>query len=122
PLQVAADLVVSDRTPTSPLPFSPGGTPLPGGNAAYRGELLVVANGKRLQVVNVLPLESYVLGVVGREMPSNWPAAALEAQSVAPRSYALAEPKTVATARAFDLYSDTRSQVYGGLAAESPSV
>jgi stage II sporulation protein D len=121
-LPVAADLVVSDRTLTSPLTFSPGATPLRVGKAAYRGKLLLVSNGKRLQLVNVLPLESYVLGVVGREMPSNWPAAALETQAVAARSYALAELENVVTARAYDLYSDTRSQVYGGIAAESAAV
>src|SRR5207249_1272184 len=69
-----------------------------------------------------LPLEAYVLGVIGREMPSNWPTAALQTQAVAARSYALAELENVVTARAYDLYSDTRSQVYGGIAAESASV
>jgi SpoIID/LytB domain protein len=102
--------------------FSPGTTPLRLGKAAYRGKLVLVSNGKRLQVVNALPLESYVLGVVGREMPSNWPAAALEAQAVAARSYALSELENVVTARNFDVYSDTRSQVYGGIQAESAAV
>src|SRR5438874_2412894 len=90
PLQLAADLVVSGRTLSSPLTFSPGTTPLRLGKSSYRGKLLLVSNGKRLQVVNSLSLEAYVLGVVGREMPSNWPAAALETQAVAARSYALA--------------------------------
>src|SRR5436305_3105280 len=121
-LQVAPDLVVSGQTLSSPLTFSSGSTPLRVGKLPYRGKLLLVSNGKRLQVVNSLPLDSYVLGVVGREMPSNWPAAALEAQAVAARSYALAELDNVVTARAYDLYSDTRSQVYGGIAAESAAV
>jgi SpoIID/LytB domain protein len=121
-LNVAADLVVSGQTLVSPLTFSPGDTPLKVGNTSYRGTLLVVSNGKRLQVVNALGLEAYVLGVVGREMPSMWPPAALEAQAVAARSYALAELENIVTARAFDVYSDTRSQVYGGIDAESPSV
>ena len=122
PLQVAADLVVSGRTLSSPLTFSPGTAPLRIGKSSYRGKLLLVSNGKRLQAVNSLPLEAYVLGVVGREMPSNWPAAALQTQAVAARSYALAELENVVTARAYDLYSDTRSQVYGGIAAESAAV
>jgi stage II sporulation protein D len=122
PLDVGADLVVSGKKLSSPLTFTPGTTPLRVGKSSYRGKLVLVSNGKRLQVVNALPLDSYVLGVVGREMPSNWPAAALEAQAVAARSYALAELQNVVTARAFDLYSDTRSQVYGGIAAESTAV
>jgi SpoIID/LytB domain protein len=49
-------------------------------------------------------------------MPSKWPAAALEAQAVAARSYALAN---LTKGRAYDLYGDARSQVYGGIPAES---
>ncbi len=63
-------------------------------------------------------LESYLKGVVPSEMPSKWPAEALEAQAVAARSYALAN---LTKKRDFDLYADTRSQVYGGVAAESPA-
>jgi stage II sporulation protein D len=121
-LKVAADLVVSGQSLVSPLTFSPGATPLRVGKASYHGEVLVVSNGTKLQVVNALGLESYVLGVVGREMPASWPPAALETQAVAARSYALAELENVVTARAYDLYDDDRSQVYGGIAAESPPV
>jgi stage II sporulation protein D len=66
--------------------------------------------------VEKLPLERYVRGVVSAEMPSSWPLAALEAQAIASRSYAL----TVhAGGSRFDVYSDTRSQVYEGVAAET---
>jgi stage II sporulation protein D len=122
PLAVGPGLVVAGKTLVSPLTFTAGATALRFGKTHYRGSISLVSNGKRLQVVNVLPLESYVLGVVGREMPWNWPTAALEAQAVATRSYALAELENVVTAGAFDLYNDTRSQVYGGVEAESPAV
>ena len=63
-------------------------------------------------------LESYVRGVVAAEVSASWPMAALEAQAVASRTYAL-------TAHAgggrFDVYSDTRSQMYLGKAAETAS-
>jgi SpoIID/LytB domain protein len=62
-------------------------------------------------------LEQYLKGVVPSEMPSKWPAAALQAQAVAARSYALAN---LTKGRPFDLYGDARSQVYGGIDAESP--
>ena len=39
--------------------------------------------------VKTLALESYVRGVVAAEMPASWPLAALEAQAVASRTYAL---------------------------------
>ena len=80
----------------------------------------MISTASALQVVNAVGLEAYVEGVVAAEMPSNWPAAALEAQAVAARSYALANLADT-DASTFDLYSDTRSQVYGGIAAETPA-
>jgi stage II sporulation protein D len=68
--------------------------------------------------VETLPLESYVRGVISAEMPSEWPAAALQAQAVAVRTYALTAH---AGGTKFDVYSDTRSQVYRGPAAETAS-
>jgi stage II sporulation protein D len=120
-LDVPASLQVNGRTLVSPVMFTPGKQPVQVGKNAYRGGLLVVSNGKRLQVVNVVDLESYLQGVVGSEVPSTWPTAALEAQAIAARSYALAELQTVVTSSPFNLYADGRSQVYGGIAAETPS-
>ncbi len=72
-----------------------------------------VLEGSR--VVKV-PLERYVRGVVSAEMPSSWPIAALEAQAIASRTYALTDH---AGGSRFDVYADTRSQVYRGVAAET---
>jgi len=66
--------------------------------------------------VVAVPLERYVRGVVAAEMPSSWPLAALEAQAIASRTYALTDD---AGGSRFDVYSDTRSQVYVGVAAET---
>jgi stage II sporulation protein D len=63
-------------------------------------------------------LERYVRGVVAAEMPSSWPLAALEAQAIASRSYALTAH---AGGSRFDVYSDTRSQMYVGKTAETAS-
>ena len=121
-LTVPASLELDGRTFASPLVLTPGRSPVEVGNRAYRGGLLVVSNGKRLQVVNIVDLESYINSVVGSEVPQTWPAAALEAQAVAARSYALAELQTQVTSSPYSLYSDSRSQVYDGIAAESPAV
>ena len=48
-------------------------------------------------------------------MPDDWHPEALRAQAVVARSYALA---TLKPGTLFDLYADTRSQVYGGVQAE----
>jgi len=63
-----------------------------------------------------VPLERYVRGVVAAEMPASWPMAALEAQAIASRTYALTAD---AGGARFDVYADTRSQVYEGAAAET---
>jgi stage II sporulation protein D len=81
----------------------------------YRGSLTLDSNGSTLDVVNTLHLDQYVRGVVPSESPARWPLAELKAQAVAARSYALAELNPGA---AYDLLPDTRSQVYGGVAAE----
>jgi stage II sporulation protein D len=84
----------------------------------YRGKLELVPQGQFLRVVNVVSLENYLQGVVAGEMPFSWPAEALKAQAVAARSYALA---SLVKGKPFDLYSDVRSQVYRGVAGETPS-
>ena len=66
--------------------------------------------------VHAIPLETYVRGVVGAEMPASWPLAALEAQAVASRTYALTDH---AGGARFDVYADTRSQVYLGTKAHT---
>ena len=71
-----------------------------------------------MQTVNAVGLDDYVRGVVAAEMPSSWAAAALEAQAVAARTYAIT---TDVGGNGYDLYPDTRSQMYGGVEAETPA-
>jgi stage II sporulation protein D len=66
--------------------------------------------------VKRIPLETYVRGVVSAEVSPNWPMAALEAQAVASRTYAITAH---AGGSKFDVYPDTRSQMYLGKAAET---
>jgi SpoIID/LytB domain protein len=85
---------------------------------AYRGTFTITSDGKQLTLINTVPLEQYLYAVVPSEMPKTWSAEALKAQAVAARSYALAQRKTTGP---FDVYPDTRSQVYGGVSAEAPT-
>ncbi len=87
-------------------------------NHAYRGSLVLTSDGKQVTVVNNVGLEQYLYGVVPSEMPFDWHPEALKAQAVVARSYALAVRKSGGT---FDLYPDTRSQVYRGVEGEKPS-
>jgi stage II sporulation protein D len=87
---------------------------------AYRGSFDVFLNKSgRITVVNQVGMEEYLLSVVPSEIsPSSYPEfAALAAQSVAARTYAL---KNMGRYRSegFDLSDDTRTQVYAGVGGE----
>jgi SpoIID/LytB domain protein len=86
----------------------------------YRGALrVIVQSATRVSVVNDVLLEEYLAGVVPVEMPSTWPAAALEAQSIAARSYAARRLRPGVSY--FDVPDGSSSQVYRGLLAEKPT-
>jgi len=109
-------LVVRGHPLQQPAAFYCDRAPLLWDGRAYHGVLVVWSGGGRLAVVNSVDLEDYVRGVIADEMPHRWPLAALEAQAVAARSYALA---TRHPTRRFDLFADDRSQMYGGMGAET---
>ena len=88
------------------------------GVGSFRGALETVpteSDPGSLNVVNALALEQYVKGVMPNEVPPSWPVEELKAQSVAVRSIAITGD---VGGNGFDLYDDTRSQVYEGLESE----
>lgn len=85
----------------------------------YRGELIVRNNGGFVQVINKVPLEEYIMGVVPSEMPSKWNFEAHRAQAIAARSYALSNLGKRAS-RGFDLLDTPQDQAYRGASAETP--
>jgi SpoIID/LytB domain protein len=117
PLTLRPSLAIAGAPLTGPLTIT-SSRPLLVNGQPFRGRLTVLSDGKALQVVDTLGLEPYVKGVVAAEMPKTWPAAALEAQAVAARSYAIAN---LQKGGAFDLFADGRSQNYGGVALETPA-
>lgn len=108
---------VVSRTPVR-VRSAAGGT-LSVGGLQYRGDVLLRRGGAGVTAVNVLDLETYLLGVVAREIGRR-PLEELEAvkaQAVAARTYAVGnmggrEPL------GFDFHASDRDQVYGGVAAE----
>jgi len=120
PLTTALKLRVDGQSKASALPgpllFQPGSAAL-ALKHRYRGSIQVDVNAGKLRAINMVGLEQYLYGVVPSEMPYTWHPEALKAQAIAARSYALATRRT----GAFDLYPDTRSQVYLGIEHEKPS-
>lgn len=88
------------------------------GQGTFRGALETVpteSDAGSLNIVNALAIEQYVKGVMPNEVPPSWPTEELKAQAVAVRSIAITGD---VGGNGFDLYSDTRSQVYEGLESE----
>ncbi len=96
----------------SPVTAKPGNGFLRINGLRYRGNLKIYNQGGKLAVVNVVGLQGYLYSVVPREMPSSWPSEALKAQAVAARGYAVRANRPDPR---YDIYDDTRDQVYGGL-------
>jgi SpoIID/LytB domain protein len=98
---------------------TPGGVRMYSDNGTaiqYRGSIRVVRVGPTTAAaVNYVDMQSYLNGVVPREMPDSWgQPAALQAQAVAARSYALSVSTPSAT---WDICDTTACQVYGGQAS-----
>ena len=104
--------------------FTAGGAPItlltPNGAHDYRGVLrsAVPATGKGRDTVNIVPLESYVKGVVPSEVPALWPDDAVAAQAVAARTYAVRE-RADNGSRYYDLCDTAHCQVYSGVGGEN---
>jgi stage II sporulation protein D len=112
-----------EGTFASPATFSSKGSVLQLDSRHYRGKLDVAAVGGGVRVVNRLPVDSYVRGVVTNESPAGWgdvgAQAALEAQAVAARSYALWTVAHGGGKCGGFLCPDTSDQVYNGYDSET---
>jgi len=85
----------------------------------YRGNISILVADSGVRIVNRVAVESYLRGVVPRELGVRGAGdrAALEAQAVAARSYAVARLGN--TSRTYDVTANTTDQVYGGVDAEN---
>jgi len=90
----------------------------------YRGKLKLIVNpsGDCLDAINLVPLEPYLAGVVGAEMPDYWEPAALQAQAIAARTYCLYYKRQFGRNRNWDVQKTQANQVYLGVIAESAQI
>lgn len=91
-----------------------------GNTRRFRGRITVSAlpqNGGLL-LVNTLPQEEYLYGVVPGEVPASWSFECLKAQAILARTYSL---NNSSPTKAYDLVDSTSSQVYLGFDHEYPS-
>ncbi len=90
----------------------------------YRGKLKLIINveDQSFDAINLVPLEPYLAGVVGAEMPNYWEPEALKAQATASRTYCLYIKKRFGNNRHWDVKRTQANQVYLGVKAESRQV
>jgi stage II sporulation protein D len=110
-------LVSADRGTESPQPFDAQSFVF--GGTRYRGAPAIVRmpDGREAVIASV-DVDTYLYGVVGLEASPGWPAAALQAQSIVARTYAL-EHRTLS--RPYDVTMTESDQRYGGIGAEAPA-
>jgi stage II sporulation protein D len=87
---------------------------------SYRGFFrFIPLSAGTFQAVNDLDIDQYIEGVVACEMYRDWQLEAFKAQAVASRTYALYEARSTGVGRAWDVFPDQRSQMYGGISGET---
>ena len=112
-IEAGGAIVVSPADPRYPISID---------GTAYRGSAIVQTDADgTLDVIDVVDLERYLDGVVGSEMDPSWPAAALQAQAIVARTYAVAHLGTREWL-GYDLRAGEQDQAYKGIVAETPSV
>jgi SpoIID/LytB domain protein len=102
----------SSSKPVIAVPAASGVTTVDDRGRSYRGAIEANASGG-LRLVNIVGIEDYLRGM--SEVPSTWPAAAVQAQTIAARTYALRAMQSSG-----EICDDARCQVYVGATAESP--
>lgn len=86
------------------------------GNPVYRGNVEVVKSDGGNVLINELPMEEYLYGVVGSEMPAGYEKEALKAQAVAARTYAYLKMQNPGYPEFYAHVDDSVSyQVYGNI-------
>ncbi len=86
----------------------------------YRGRFrLVPVSTAAFDLINDVDVDGYLKGVLAAELYKSWGTETYRAQAIVARTYALYESRTIGAKRYWDVFPDTRSQVYGGVSAET---
>ena len=110
------------RLPTETRLEPQDGATIKVGADRYRGALILRLDpGQTVTIVEDVPMEYYLEGVLPFEMDPDWPLEALKAQAVVARSFAYANMGKFRK-DGFDLTADTRSQMYRGISQVNENV
>ncbi|SHN46632.1 SpoIID/LytB domain-containing protein [Cryptosporangium aurantiacum] len=87
-----------------------------GTSVTFNGSLQAVVSGGTAHYLARMPIDAYLRGVVASEMPSSWAAAALQAQTIAARTYATAK---ITPSRYYDVIDTQANQCWDGKLSET---
>lgn len=87
-----------------------------GSTTRYHGRVGAVRYGPGELTINRVHMEQYVQGSVPREVSASWPAAAVEAQAIAARTYADVSRADAGSGSLYDICDSSMCQMYGGMA------
>lgn len=108
---------VDGSTKKLPLIFVPQKELLYVNGRPYRGTIKIISDNDGLSVVDILPIESYLVGVINHEISSKWHIEAVKAQAIVARTYAYVRMKNNSGA-AYHIEGTVAGQVYKGTSSE----
>ena len=91
------------------------------GRYQYRGMFILKKKAEKIYLINQIPLEEYLAGVLESEISWSWPIESIKAQAVAARSYAISHIRKNKK-QPWDLVSDERHQVFRGSYSNHPKL
>jgi len=118
PLRWKGNFYVKDYPVGTTITISPVNGLVTFKRRPYRGYLTLILENNKFKVLNILPLEEYLKGVLPWEVSPKWPMESLKAQAIAARTYAVYH---MLENNQYDVESSVLSQVYKGAKIEAPT-
>lgn len=88
----------------------------------WPGSIRLVPQGGRFDLVHEVPMETYLSGVIAKELINGWEVETHRAQAIAARSWAICEMAIWRTQRHYDVVADERSQAWVGVTKHQKSL
>jgi len=108
---------VNGKVRSMPLRLLPGNGHIMVNGRPYRGSIEIAPGKQGLMVINEVPIEAYLAGIINNEISSKWHEDVIKTQAVIARTYALFNRNKRASSP-WHVESSVMGQVYSGAASE----
>lgn len=113
----AGEARVNGKTKALPLRLFPDNGHISVNGRPYRGSIEIASGKQGLLVINEVPIEAYLAGIINNEISSKWHEDVIKTQAVIARTYALFN-RNKRSGSPWHVESSVMGQVYSGAAAE----